>query len=123
MRVTYSQNWPAYNAAQITEKAMVEKLLKAPVEGVTQPEQKRGRPRLPLADVIFAATMKVYTHDERTPRLDRYSRVRRERPHRIRAALQFDIQLPGRCQIDASPAEDDRRKRQPTESRRDRFRG
>jgi hypothetical protein len=61
MRVTYQQNWPAFNTAQTTEKAMVERLLKALCEGVMQPEQKRGRPRLPLADVIFAATMKVYT--------------------------------------------------------------
>jgi transposase len=61
MRVTYSQDWPAYNAAQTTEKTMVERLLKGLCEGIMQPEQKRGRPRLPLADVIFAATMKVYT--------------------------------------------------------------
>lgn len=61
VRVTYGQNWPMYNAAQVAEKATVERLLKALCEGVMQPEQKRGRPRLPLADVIFAATMKVYT--------------------------------------------------------------
>jgi hypothetical protein len=61
MRVTYQQNWPKYNAAQTTEKQLVENLLKALCEGVMQPEQQRGRPRLALADVIFAATMKVYT--------------------------------------------------------------
>ncbi len=32
MRVTYSQNWPKYNAAQVAEKEVVERLLKALVQ-------------------------------------------------------------------------------------------
>jgi transposase len=60
-RVTYSQNWPAYNAAQTCEKAMFCTLLKDLVSNVPTPEQKRGRPSLPLSDMIFAAAYKVYS--------------------------------------------------------------
>lgn len=59
-RKTYPQNWTAYNAAQTREKEMVSKLLRGLCDGIIQPVQKMGRPRLPLADVVFSATMKVY---------------------------------------------------------------
>ena len=61
VRVTYGQSWSQYNAAQTTEREHVGTLLRALCEGVTQPRQTRGRPRLPLSDLIHAATMKVYT--------------------------------------------------------------
>ena len=60
-RVTYSQNWPAYNAAQTCEKDMFCALLKDLVSSVPTPEQKRGRPSLPLSDMLFAAAYKVYS--------------------------------------------------------------
>ncbi len=60
MRVTYAQNWPAYNAAQTTEKEHVQRLLRGLCEGIVMPPQAKGRPRLPLSDVIFGCTMKVY---------------------------------------------------------------
>jgi transposase len=61
VRVTYGQDWPAYNAAQSHEKARVAELLRGLCDGVSQPPQGRGRPRLPLSDVVFSAVMKVYT--------------------------------------------------------------
>lgn len=61
MRVTYSQNWSAYNAAQVSEKEMFCRLLHDLVSGVPQPEQKRGRPSLPVADKLFAAAFKIYS--------------------------------------------------------------
>lgn len=61
MRVTYSQNWPAYNAAQTHEKERVTELLRGLCDGISQPPQKRGRLRLPLSDVVFSAVMKVFT--------------------------------------------------------------
>ena len=61
MRVTYQQNWPAYNTAQVNEKARVEELLRALCDGIEQPEQKRGRPRLSLREATFAGVMKVYS--------------------------------------------------------------
>lgn len=61
VRVTYAQDWPAYNAAQTHEKEHVTKLLRGLCDGIPQPPQGRGRPRLPLSDVVFSAVMKVYT--------------------------------------------------------------
>jgi hypothetical protein len=61
VRVTYSQDWPAYNAAQVHEKERVTELLFGLCEGIVQSPQGRGRPRLPLSDMVFAAVMKVYS--------------------------------------------------------------
>jgi len=61
VRVTYAQDWPAYNKAQTHEKERVEQLLRGLCDGIEQPPQKRGRPRLPLSDVVFSAVMKIYS--------------------------------------------------------------
>ena len=60
-RMTYPQKWPAYNLAQTTEKAQFCALLRDLVSDVPSPEYKRGRPSLPLSDMIFSATYKVYS--------------------------------------------------------------
>jgi len=63
-RKTYPRNWPAYNAAQIEEKAHVEVLLKALCEGIEQPPRRpgaRGRDAYSRRDAIFGCVMKVYT--------------------------------------------------------------
>ena len=60
IRVTYAQNWPAYNAAQTTEGTRFPELLKGLCDGVLSPPKKMGRPSLPLSDMIFASVMKVY---------------------------------------------------------------
>ena len=60
-RKTYSQNWPAYNAAQTTEKSHLQALLYELCRAIPEPIQQRGRPRLSLADIIFASTFKVYS--------------------------------------------------------------
>src|SRR5438552_7294237 len=60
-RKTYSQNWPAYNTAQTHEKSELQALLYELCRSVPEPEQHRGRPRLSLADIIFASTFKVYS--------------------------------------------------------------
>jgi transposase len=63
-RKTYRQNWPAYDHAQMTEKAQVEVLLKALCQGIEEPVRHQpslgGRPRIPLRDAIYASVMKVY---------------------------------------------------------------
>jgi Transposase DDE domain len=59
-RVTYRQDWPAYNAAQTHEKDLFQTLLTALRRGIPEPPQTMGRPRLPLADMVFAAAFKVY---------------------------------------------------------------
>jgi transposase len=60
-RKTYRQDWPAYNAAQAHEQEHVEVLLRALCDGVQQPEQTMGRPRLPLADLVYGVVLKVYS--------------------------------------------------------------
>lgn len=60
-RKTYPQNWPSYNAAQTAEKDMFQVLLRDLCAGVPPREYTRGRPSLPLSDMIFAAVFKVYT--------------------------------------------------------------
>jgi hypothetical protein len=59
LRVTYRQEWPAYNRAG-SRKERVAALLHDLCATIANPVQKRGRPRVPLADAIFCATMKVY---------------------------------------------------------------
>lgn len=59
-RTTYKQNWPAYNRAQCEEKERVQILLRGLCEGIEQPPQKMGRPRLPLRDAVYGAVLKVY---------------------------------------------------------------
>jgi hypothetical protein len=60
-RKTYSQNWPAYNAAQTHEKSELQALLYELCQNLPEPEQKRGRPRLSLSDIIFSSTYKIYS--------------------------------------------------------------
>jgi transposase len=58
---TYPQPWAAYNRAQTTEKEAFCDMLRDLCAGIPEPEQTRGRPRLPLSDTIFAAAFKVYS--------------------------------------------------------------
>ena len=60
-RVTYKQDWPAYNAAQTAEKSTFLTLLHELCGGIHEPAQTAGRKRLPLADMVFAAAFKVYS--------------------------------------------------------------
>lgn len=59
---TYRQDWPAYNAAQTNEKSKFQVLLRDLCSQVQDlPRKKTGRQRLPLADVIFSVTFKIYS--------------------------------------------------------------
>ncbi len=60
-RPTYTQNWAAYNAAQTKEKEYFLRLLKELCAGIESPKCKKGRPRLPLSEVVYACVTKVYT--------------------------------------------------------------
>lgn len=62
LRVTYTQDWPAYNRAQCTERETVERLLKNLCDGIQTPAHPgRGPKPIPLSDAIYGMTMKVYT--------------------------------------------------------------
>ena len=57
VKVTYGQNWSAYNAAKIEEKTKFAELLADLCSNIPQPEQTKGRPRLPLSDMVFASAL------------------------------------------------------------------
>lgn len=61
MRVTYSQDWPAYNAAQCAEKELFLHLLRDLCAVLPQPKRVPGRPPVPVSDAIFSACFKVYS--------------------------------------------------------------
>ena len=61
VKVTYSQDWPAYNAAQENEGDHFVALLRELCDEIEQPEYNFGRPRLPLSDMLFAMAVKVYS--------------------------------------------------------------
>jgi hypothetical protein len=59
--VIESRNWTAYDAAQSEEKRRFTVLLAELCSTMSQPEQRgKGRPRLPLSDMLFASVYKVY---------------------------------------------------------------
>jgi transposase len=60
-RKSYTQNWSAYHSAQVNEKPQFQKLLASLCSGIEEPEQTTGRPRLPLADMVFACIFKSYS--------------------------------------------------------------
>lgn len=59
----YTQQWSSYNKAQTNEKSQFLAFLYELCSKVEEPIQKRkrGGQRLPLADVLFAVTFKVYS--------------------------------------------------------------
>ncbi len=61
VRMTYSQNWKAYNNAQTQEIKLFDQLLKSLTETVPEPIQTFGRPRLSLQEQCFCAIQKVYS--------------------------------------------------------------
>lgn len=61
-RVTYRQDWAAYNAAQEHEQEYFVRLLRELCDTIEEPPAKStGRPRVPLRDTVFAAGLKVYS--------------------------------------------------------------
>jgi hypothetical protein len=61
VRKTYKQRWSSYNKAQTNEKADFQALLHDLCSGIQEPVQTFGRPRLPLADIIFSAVFKTFS--------------------------------------------------------------
>ena len=62
-QTTYPQAWAAYNSAQTNEKDKFQSLLFDLCNGLPLGPRvkKNGRPSLPLSDMIFSATFKVYS--------------------------------------------------------------
>lgn len=61
--IPHKQAWTAYNQAQIMEGELFEKLLRELCDTIPEPERKgAGRPSIKLADQLFCAVMKAYSH-------------------------------------------------------------
>lgn len=62
-KITYKQNWAAYNEAQTTEKHRFQKLLFDLCRSIPQPPRKatRGRDKTLLSDSTFASVFKIYS--------------------------------------------------------------
>lgn len=60
-RPTFKQEWPAYNLAQTHEKSRFQSLLYALCQGIDEPPQTMGRPRVLIADLVYCAALKAYT--------------------------------------------------------------
>lgn len=60
VRKTYSQNWREYTAGQVNEKARFQELLFELCRNIEEPTQHIGRPRISLADRVYAVTYKIY---------------------------------------------------------------
>src|ERR1051325_652605 len=60
-RTTYKQEWKQYNAARAYEKSEFLSLLHGLTNSVDEPVQTFGRPRLSMADTLFAVVYKIYS--------------------------------------------------------------
>lgn len=60
-KVTYSQNWVAYDQSQTQQKELFLKLLNGLCKTIEQPKYVFGRPKLPLSDMVFSSALKVFT--------------------------------------------------------------
>lgn len=62
VRITYTQEWAAYNEAQTHEQERFLELLSELCKGIVQPAQEgAGRRNHPLSDIVMGVTFKVYS--------------------------------------------------------------
>ncbi len=61
IKISYSQDWKAYDKSQTNEKIIFMKLLHDLCSSIEQPEYSFGRPNLPMSELLFSSIMKVYT--------------------------------------------------------------
>ena len=54
IRRVFERDWTAYDKAQTNEQELFGRLLRDLCDTIVQPEQKMGRPRYPLSDMVFA---------------------------------------------------------------------
>ena len=60
VQVSLGPCWKAYNLAQTNEQELFGTLLQELCSTVSQPPQGKGRPRLPISDMLFSVGLKVY---------------------------------------------------------------
>ncbi len=59
--LTYPQAWKAYTEAQTSEVRQFDELLRDLTEDLDEPEQRMGRPRIPITELLFCSIQKVYS--------------------------------------------------------------
>ena len=59
--VKVTSEWTVYNQAQTHEAERFTELLQAVCEGIPNPPQSIGRPRLPLSDVVYSLASRAYS--------------------------------------------------------------
>jgi len=60
-KMTYPQDWIAYDKSQTKQKELFMKLLNDLCKMIPQSNYIFGRPRLPLKDMVFASALKVFS--------------------------------------------------------------
>lgn len=60
-RVSYPQDWKAYNEAQTNEKSMFQDLLRDLCLNLPEQKHEMGRKPLLLSDIVFSTVFKVYS--------------------------------------------------------------
>lgn len=58
----YARDWPAYKESQANEQPLFKKILDSACGMIVEPEQGRGRPKVPLADIIFSLAYMIYNN-------------------------------------------------------------
>lgn len=61
VKISYAQEWKAYDKSQTNEKIVFMKLLKDLTHFIEQPKYKFGRPTLPISEMVFNSVMKIYS--------------------------------------------------------------
>ena len=85
-RITYPQEWSAYNKAQTSEIRLFDELLKDLLQEVDEPSYTFGRPQLPIREQLFCSITKVYSQlsSRRASTLYKYATERgfiQHKPH------------------------------------------
>ena len=102
-RPTYKQNWPAYNAAQTTEKHRFQVLLHDLCQGIEEPDQVKGRPRASLARHGVLGRLQGLLDHQRAALPVRPERRLRAGAYRQGPALQHGLQIPRNARVDPDP--------------------
>ena len=88
VRKTYPQNWRAYNAAQINEKAKFQSLLHDLCKGIEDDRRPgRGRPRIPVGRCHLCRCVQNLFDSERSPVYVGLARCQRKGLHQSRSLL------------------------------------
>lgn len=57
----FAQPWATYDQAQVQEGDLFPMMLRQLCDGLSDPPQRKGRPSLPMGDIVFGLGMKVYS--------------------------------------------------------------